>query len=562
MDISELQKRRAVNLIWNGARDHGFTPDFKAYSPEGTAELYWNTVIGAVRLHYEYDKLEEVFRSFQEQENPEDFEGLLWLGLENAVYQREAADRPVLTSLRREYAERYCASIRQSENLALFDALTYGHYRRILGQDDGLDTVGKKLLDELEFSADLSTDQITDKAKQLFIHWFHLREKNRKQKPFFFPGLVKRDYQKGKVVKFGLGFADHPDNIYGKSSGTSLQEERHSRLSVQELRKFMEGKYGKSLLPPAEVKELERKLCTGNHRDCHLHLTAGEKGSDAIHNGFEALQREKEAKQIQKNRDFYAENIAANRTAIQRLTHKIQNSALMYLQPMDIPSRAGKLESARAWRAEKLNDGRIFTRTEQNNAGNLSVDILLDASTSQKNRQEIISSQAYIIAASLTNCAIPCRVMSFCSMTGFTIARIFRDYYETGHNDRVFEYVSNGCNRDGFALRIARELMARQSFDNKILIILSDAKPNDVVKLGEQGQEKVPYEGQAGITDTAQEVRRAIAEGISVICVFTGEDEDIPAAKLIYDRDFARIQSVSMLADTVGKLLQNKLRNL
>jgi hypothetical protein len=62
--------------------------------------------------------------------------------------------------------------------------------------------------------------------------------------------------------------------------------------------------------------------------------------------------------------------------------------------------------------------------------GDLSVDILLDASTSQKDRQETVSSQGYIIAESLTKCGIPCRVMSFCSMTGYTIVRIFRDYNE------------------------------------------------------------------------------------------------------------------------------------
>ena len=55
---------------------------------------------------------------------------------------------------------------------------------------------------------------------------------------------------------------------------------------------------------------------------------------------------------------------------------------------------------------------------------------------------------------------------------------------------------------------------------------------------------------------------KARAEGISVICVFTGVDEDIPSAKLVYGRDFARIQSVDLLADTVGTLLQNQIRSI
>ena len=68
--------------------------------------------------------------------------------------------------------------------------------------------------------------------------------------------------------------------------------------------------------------------------------------------------------------------------------------------------------------------------------------------------------------------------------------------------------------------------------------------------------------GEVGVRDTAFEVRRARADGIAVICVFTGDDEDLPAAKTVYGRDFARIRSVDQLADTVGMLIQNQIKNI
>ena len=37
--VSELQNKRAVNMIWSAARDYSFQPDFKAYDAEGKAEL-------------------------------------------------------------------------------------------------------------------------------------------------------------------------------------------------------------------------------------------------------------------------------------------------------------------------------------------------------------------------------------------------------------------------------------------------------------------------------------------------------------------------------------------
>ena len=195
--------------------------------------------------------------------------------------------------------------------------------------------------------------------------------------------------------------------------------------------------------------------------------------------------------------------------------------------------------------------------------GELSVDILLDASTSQLNRQETVSSQGYMIAQSLTKCGIPCRVMSFCSMTGFTVLRVFRDYNRPQDNDKIFEYVAHGCNRDGLAIAAAHRLMSQSGYEHKMLIVLSDVKPNDAIKIRQsQATEPTPYERQAGITNTAFEVRKARADGISVICVFTGEDEDLPSAKLVYGRDFARIQSLDKLADTVGMLIQNQIKNL
>ncbi len=568
IEVNDLQRRRAENIIWNAARSHDFTPDFKAYDADARADLYWNTIIGAVRRHYDYPKIEELFRGFQAEEDSDVYEGLLWLGLENAVFEKEREERPVLESLRRDYAEHYLAQLFTTHDLPFYDTMALAHYRRALGLENKLDPYTDNLLDELEFSRDMSTEEIVERARDLFERWFQIRlkekeaERKKRRIPF---GLRKGKTVKGRYRKFGLGFADHPSNIYGgqRVGPQGNEEQRLTSMSAQELRAFMEAKYGKSAFNSRETAELERSVCTGNHAACHVLITRGEKGSAKIQNGFEALKREREAKQIEANRLFYTKHLAQRRTSIERLSGKIQNSVLLHLQPSPVRANSGALEGGRAWRALHLNDERVFIREEQNDVGDLSVDILLDASTSQKNRQEIVSNQGFVIAESLDRCNIPCRVMSFCSMTGYTILRIFRDYRERGANDRIFEYVSNGCNRDGLGIRMAHHLMQKQSCDHKILIVLSDAKPNDVVRMRpKESDEFVNYEMQQGIRDTAFEVRSARADGIAVICVFTGDDEDVPSAKLIYGRDFARIQSLDKLADTVGMLLQNQIKNM
>ncbi len=567
-EVSDLQRRRAENIIWNAAKSHDFTPDFKAYDADARAELYWNTIIGAVRRHYDYPKIEEVFRSFQTEEDSDVYEGLFWLGLENAVFEKEKTDRPVLGSLRRSYAQRYLSQLTTTHDLPFYDTMALAHYRRVLGLENRLDPYTGKLLDELEFSREMSTDEIVSAAKELFARWFQIRleekkaEKKKRRLPF---GIRKGKTAKGRYRKFGIGFADHPSYIYGgqRVDRQGDEAQRVSGLSAAELRAFMEAKYGKSAYNKRETAQIERSVCTGNHAACHILITKGDKGSAAIQNGFEALQREREAKQIAANRRFFTDHVAQRRTAIERLSGKIQNSVLLHLQSSPVRAYSGTLEGGRVWRAIQLNDARIFKRDEQSDMGDLSVDILLDASTSQKYRQEIVSNQGVIIAESLDRCNIPCRVMSFCSMTGYTILRIFRDYHERGANDRIFEYVSNGCNRDGLGIRMAHYLMQKELCDHKILIVLSDAKPNDVVRMRrKESGEFVNYEAGQGIRDTAFEVRSARADGIAVICVFTGDDEDVSSAKLIYGRDFARIFSLDKLADTVGMLLQNQIKNM
>ena len=567
--ISELQKKRALNIIWNCAGRYDFQPDFKAYDSEGNADLYWNCILGAARKHYDYAQFVPLFRAFEQYEEADEYEGMFWLGLENSIYQLELPQRPALAGLRIRYARAAVKSFTGHDDYHLYEALSLAHFMRVLGKEPEMNGYDRKLLDELEFTPDMTTEEIVARTKQLFERWFQIstEERRRAKRHLITPALHKRGKKQGSGVfrKFGIGIAEHPENAYGGAGAGQQQDmQLRTKMTETELREFMETKYGKSAFSPRQTNDMEKKLCVGSHVMCHLLFTRGDRPDAAkIQNGFEALSRQREAAQIEKNRASYAARRAQNRLAISKLTAKIQNSVLLHLQPAPVKANSGRINGTLAWRAAVLNDEKVFIKNEQDDMGDLSVDILLDASTSQKSRQEIVSAQGYMIAESLTACSIPCRVMSFCSMTGYTIVRIFRDYDKPQDNRRIFEYVSNGCNRDGLAISAAHYLMNSSSYEHKLLIVLSDVKPNDVVKIpSKTGGEAEPYEQAAGVTDSALEVRRARADGISVVCVFTGDDEDLPSAKTVYGRGFARIQSLDMLADTVGKLIQNQIKNL
>ena len=517
-NITDLQKRRADNLIWNCAKDYSFAPDFKAYDSDGNVDIYWNIIYGSARRHYEYKKLEELFAMLDKYRDSAVYEGIFWDALEPVLFETELSGRPVLERMRPEPVET-----------------------------------------GLKFDAKMSTEEIVETARQFFYDQFGLYGDGKIRLKYRLPHLrrlsVDTFLQRGRIVI-------HEKDLYaGDASPWAYNNTISTKLSESQLREFLETKFGKSIYPAERVVRLEKQLCTGNHRFTHLFYTKGEICElHGVYNTFEMHQRKRQAELIANNRAYYQKNLLQHRLLISRLSTGIMNSVLLHMQPAPIKANSGILNPALVWRAAKLDDERVFTRTENANAGDFSVDILLDASHSQITRAAKISSQAYIIAEALSRCHVPCRVMSFCSMSGFTILRLFNDYF-SGDNSGIFDYYTEGCNRDGLAIRAAGNLMSQSSYEHKMLIVLSDVKPLDIAKIRKDERDVgVSYDALRALTDTAHEVRRLRADGVSVICIFTGEDVDLPSARMVYGQDFVRIRDFSYFADTVGKLIIDQMK--
>ena len=516
---TDLQKRRADNIIWNGAKDYSFVPDFRAYSSNGEVDLYWNIIFGSARRHYEYEKLEKLFSMLDKYKNAALYETIFWNALEPVLFQTELQGRPVLEQMRPTPVET-----------------------------------------ELKLNAEMTTDEIVDTAKQYFFEHYGLYGDGRIRLKYRLPHLKRLSVD--SFLQRGRVFDHEPGYYHGEARSWDGDFSLSTKLNESELRAFLETKFGKSIYSMDRLVRIEKLLCTGNHKFTHLFYTRGEIGElHGIYSTFEMHQRKRQAELIANNRSYYQKNLLHNRLLISKLSTSIMNSILLHMQPAPIKANYGAVNPVLAWRAAKLHDEKIFTRTENENAGDISVDILLDASHSQVSRAEKISSQAYIISEALSRCRVPCRVMSFCSMSGFTIMRLFNEYSSVD-NSSIFDYYTEGCNRDGLAIRAAGYLMSGTSYAHKMLIVLSDVKPLDVAKIRKDERDVgVSYDEMRALKDTAHEVRRLRAEGISVICVFTGTDEDLPSAKIVYGQDFVRIRDFSLFADTVGKLIIDQMKH-
>ena len=574
MEILDSEKRRARNLIWNAAGDYHFEPDFKAYDDEGRADLYWNSIIGAVRKNYGPETIDALFAAFHGCRDEALYEQLVWLGLENAVYQRESPRRLALPALRRRYARwvlSQCAGIGDGE---LLPRLEEAHFRRALGEDPAMTKEDRKLLDSLEFSGELDGPELSQAALDFLHDHFGFvpgktqaeeAEALRKHRPWFLFGRSRALDGLPAVRTFGFGYGEHL--VAGQGGGPNAEPvqrrltDRNLAQTEEALRNYMRDYFGAPLLSEGERRTLEQSLCTGEHKNCHLYYTQGDDEPGRRLKGYAAAQRRNALRQAEKNREAYEADAVRHRASIVRLTARIRNAMLAYLQPTVVRTASGTLDPGRIWRGVYLDDDKVFTKIQQSDPGQLAVDLLLDASSSQVDRQAVVAAQGYMIAEALTRCHIPVRVTSFCSLSGYTVLTRYRDYQEQDRNERIFRYFTTGCNRDGLAIRALAREIEESSYEHKLVILLSDAKPNDVIQLYRDGA-YVDYARDNGIENTAMEVRSLLFRDIPVICVFTGNDDDIPAAHTIFGRNFARIRSLDEFADTVGTLIQYQIRSL
>ena len=331
------------------------------------------------------------------------------------------------------------------------------------------------------------------------------------------------------------------------------------RVSEEELKKvytYVELNFGKTYLNPLEEKKLNYQLCRGIHGDCGLYFTDGILERPVKRN----YQLEYAKKQREKNKYVYYDNHRVVKHNIQILTDILKKAMTMRMERCDIIADRGVLRPERLWRVGRSRDARLFTRTEKQDGNAFVVDLLIDASGSQRVRQEKVVLQAYIIMEALSRVGIPHRVMSFCTFWDHTILQRFREYDEDASvNERIFSFTTSSNNRDGLAIRAASLGLLEREEEHKIMIILSDGRPYDVILNRPNARNPLPYQGEYAVKDTGLEVRRLRNYGISVLGVFVGEEKELEAEKKIFGKDFAYIRDISNFSKIVGRYLTKQM---
>lgn len=326
--------------------------------------------------------------------------------------------------------------------------------------------------------------------------------------------------------------------------------------ALSKMHSYVQRNYGIGYLSETEEKRRNLLLCRGIHSDCSLYFTEGVLKHAVLRN----YQYEYAKKQRDKNRYEYYNNHRMVKNNIRQLSDMLKKALVMRDEVQETISDRGRIVPSRLWRVGRSHDSRVFLRKLNHDNSDFVVDVLIDASGSQRKRQGQGAMQAYILSEALSIANVPHRVMSFCTFWDYTILHRFREYEDDrSANENIFEYNTSSNNRDGLAIKAAGYELLNREEEHKILIVLSDGRPYDVILNRPNARNPQPYQGKYAISDTAFEVRKLRSKGVCVLGVFAGEEKDLPAEKKIFGKDFAYIRDVAGFSGIVGRYLLKQL---
>ena len=345
-----------------------------------------------------------------------------------------------------------------------------------------------------------------------------------------------------------------------------MEEERQTKHKIkvvppealEKAHTYVELNFGKTYLNEMEEKRMNQLMCRDIHGDCSLYFTEGILKNPVRRNyQYEYTKRLKN-----KNIWLYHDKHRIVKRNIALLTEMLKKSLVIKSESQEILSDRGTIVPSRLWRLGRSGDAKVFKRELKGDSSDFVVDVLIDASGSQMSRQGEVALQAYIISESLSNAGLPHRVMSYCTFWDYTILHRFREYDDPrSANENIFNYVTSSNNRDGLAIRAAGYGLLMREEEKKILIILSDGRPYDVVVNRPNARNPQPYHGKYAITDTAAQIRKLRSQGVSVLGVFAGEEKDLATEKKIFGKDFAYIRNITGFSKIVGRYLTKQLED-
>ena len=577
-------ENRIRNLLWTVSDDYTLDvkPDVSLFLRSKEIALYDGIKQGAFARYFDKNLLglylvKKIYLDASESE----LTGLTQLCIEAAVGERICEERPGVRRMRKKALEDILDQ--EYETLPsydmLLDRLKIAVFRDVLA--GSVQPVEKKLsgfrdqIYECGNTEDtMELIQVIDSLYNTVIDPDFEKKKGSLDRvmavtleeltEFGWEDYLNEEMYEDALENYVEQITDRVTDLENSSLTEDMEEKRKVKnkitvVSEEALKKahtYVELNFGRSYLSPAEDKRMNYLMCRGIHGDCTLYFTEG-----ILENPVRDNYQYQYAKRLRnKNIWVYHDKHRIAKRNISMLTELLKKALVIRSENQEVLSDRGMIIPSRLWRVGRSREADLFKRVLRGDNTDFAVDVLIDASGSQMSRQGDVALQAYMISSALSNVEIPHRVMSYCTFWDHTIMHRFREYDDpVAADENIFNYVTSSNNRDGLAIKAAGYGLLQREEEKKILIILSDGRPYDVIINRPNAKNPAPYHGKYAIADTATEIRRLRSQGVSVLGVFAGEEKDLAAEKKIFGKDFAYIRDVGNFSRIVGRYLTKQL---
>ena len=581
-------ENRVNNLAWtiSGMYDEDIDSSEKDYSSKDVS-LYFAIIAGARRKYLDWNIIKKYIMSrIKKSYNKDILYTLIELILNSVVEDKVISERPGVAEIRSKAYSDVLANYNKIHKEDILQTLRYTFILQAMDRHPAVDGLTRRIIKDIK-SIDCNSDlmDILKRIDEIYLTYFEfiinsqieagkMSEENIKNVNVDFDTFSDFMYEELYMDEESEIIENEINNIsnsmllesIGEMGDVNLEKSQNRVIYVdeemaQKIYSKVEYYYGKTFLSEGEIKKIESKHCRNTHEGCRIHFTDGVLRSECNN----AFQLKYVTRQKENNIYKYRDNIKLHKRSINKLKESISRILIEESATDRVYSDGGTICANRAWRIGRSNNNKVFYKDIQNEKGKYVIDILLDASGSQSRNQFNVAIQAYIIAAALTSIGIPNRVMGYLSFLDYTVLKRYRDYDDNINTcENIFEYFAAGNNRDGLAIKATCDALLEREEENKILIVLSDGKPNDV-KIGRDRSRSLrgeaSYKGIIGVKDTALEVRKARKQGILVLGVFTGKEKDLDAEKIIYGKDFIYTRDIERFSDIVAMYLKKIIKN-
>lgn len=575
-------ENRMKNLMWtvSGNYELDIHLDLESFQKSKYISMYDAIKQGAFAQYFDREQLAGyIVRKVYFQADERALMNVAQLCVDAASYAKISTDRPGVPQIREKAMEDILEYDFERLNRSDAGRMEIAWMRGCLRDDWKME---KKLLEPIQKIKELkdakNTMEIIQCIDHLYNGWIDPAFEKRcgtlktvmdvtleDLKEFDWKDFLEDELEESVLEQYMQQVANQLSNLNSGQDREEKEEQRKNKKKnivvlkqedIEKMYQYMELNYGRSYLTEQEQRKRNYQMCRGAHEDCSLYYTDGILKNPVRVNA----QYVNAKKQREKNEVEYHNHHNMAKRNIEIMTANLKRSLLQRNETEYLASDYGILVPKLLWKVGRGRTNHLFLKENKRENSDFAVQILMDASGSQRERQGQISLQAYIISESLSNVQIPHKVASFCTFWDYTVIQRFREYDDPRtENKNVFQYRTSSNNRDGLAIRAAGESLIQRPEENKILIVLSDGKPNDVVVNRPNSKNPQSYCGEYAVRDTAFEVRNLRNKGIFVLGVFTGKEEDLKAEQKIFGKDFAYISAIENFSNIVGIYLRRLL---